>query len=425
MADAKDTRTIAAAAAVIIAVISRRRRRRKLRWYNRRWWTRPWIQRRDEGRELHSLLNNELRLEDSESYKNFLRMDEAQFTKLLNLVEPRIIKMNTNMRESISASRRLVLTLRFLATGESYKSLMYSFRISASAISTIIPETCKAIYESLKDEYLKMPSTENEWLEISKQYEEIWNFPNCLGALDGKHVEFRPPRCIGSYYFNYKGGNSIVLLALVDAGYKFLYVDVGCNGRISDGGVLRNSTLHTIMDKNLANFPLSKQLPGSTVKVPYVIVADDAFPLQENIMKPYKGNLTQQQKIFNYRLSRARRTSENAFGILCNRFRILLKKIELPVETVEIITLSACALHNFLLTTGNKRYVGHLEEREDTEQCVVVPGGWRKENLVGLQRVGRQRSAEDARKIRDTYQEYFNTTGFVPWQWESIKNCNY
>lgn len=286
--------------------------------------------------------------------------------------------------------------------------------------------------ESLSDIHIifslfQMPSTESEWKHISKQFEDVWNFPNCIGALDGKHVEFRPPRSMGSYYHNYKGGNSIVLLALTDAQYKFLCVDVGCNGRISDGGVFQNSPLCEILTgaENLMNIPPPEILPGTQTAVPYVTVADDAFPLTEHIMKPYKGNLTPLQRIFNYRSSRARRTSENAFGILCNRFRILLKKMELPVETVEKITLAACVLHNFLLDTCGKSYVGQLEEKEDTNECVIIPGEWQHNTLRGIGRVGQRKSVKEARKVRDTLQEYFNTTGYVQWQWESVKKFQY
>jgi hypothetical protein len=192
-----------------------------------------------------------------------------------------------------------------------------------------------------------------------------------------------PPRSTGSFYHNYKGGNSIVLLALVDANYKFLCIDVGCNGRVSDGGVYRNSELSQAVSANNLNFPTPSLLPGTTTQVPYVIIADDAFPLQRHIMKPYKSrDINLGQKIFNYRLSRARRTVENAFGILSNRFRILLKRIELPVEKVEKIELSTCVLHNFLLSECNV-YSANSEEAEGTQNGLGREEEWKEVVEIG------------------------------------------
>lgn len=87
-----------------------------------------------------------------------------------------------------------------------------------------------------------MPNSEQGWLEVAQQYEESWNFPHCIGAMDGKHIHLQAPINSGSNFFNYKSTFSIVLLALVDADYNFLYADVGCQGRISDGGVFRNTS---------------------------------------------------------------------------------------------------------------------------------------------------------------------------------------
>lgn len=187
-----------------------------------------------------------------------------------------------------------------------------------------------------------MPTTKAEWEQVSNQFESLWHFPQCLGAIDGKHINFRAPRSSGSYYYNYKGTHSIVLLALVDATYKFLYVDVGVNGRISDGGVYRESSLKKAIDTNILDFPEDKKLRGMKLALPYVFVGEDAFPLSRRLMKPYGDRgLTKEKRIFNYRASRARRVVENAFGILANRFRVLLTTMNLSPDKVEIITLAA------------------------------------------------------------------------------------
>lgn len=93
-----------------------------------------------------------------------------------------------------------------------------------------------------------MPTAKEEWEVISKDFNQIWDFPHVIGALDGKHVAITAPPNQGSMYFNYKGFHSIVLLALVDAHCRFIYIDVGCNGRISDGGVYKNSTLYKALN---------------------------------------------------------------------------------------------------------------------------------------------------------------------------------
>lgn len=175
---------------------------------------------------------------------------------------------------------------------------------------------------------MHVPTSEAEWKSISKSFKSMWNFPFCIGALDGKHVKILTPVGSGSHFFNYKGTFSIILLALVDANLRFICVDVGTNGRCSDGGVWAKNDFKKCLDSNVLNIPEANYLPGTNVKVPYVIVADDAFLLTPRIMKPFSGrNLNSRQIIFNYCLSGARRIVENAFGILANRFRIYKSEI--------------------------------------------------------------------------------------------------
>ena len=107
--------------------------------------------------------------------------------------------------------------------------------------------------------------------------------------------------------------------------FRFIYVNVGAQGRISDGGVFAHTSLHTAIEDKSAGLPEDDQLPFTNETLPYSLVADEAFPLRAYIMKPFaQRNLTYPQRAYNYRLSRARRTIENAFGILANRFKKML-----------------------------------------------------------------------------------------------------
>jgi DDE superfamily endonuclease len=94
------------------------------------------------------------------------------------------------------------------------------------------------------------PTTAEAWQEVASQFNERWNFPNCIGAIDGKHVMMNAPPSSGSVFYNYKKSDSIVLMGIADAEYKFLYVDVGRNGRFSDGGVFNRCSFAQAMDNN-------------------------------------------------------------------------------------------------------------------------------------------------------------------------------
>ena len=155
---------------------------------------------------------------------------------------------------------------------------------------------------------------------MAKEFSLQSNFHNTLGALDGKHIAITCLPNSGSLYYNYKRFHSIVLLALVDADHKFQYADVGSNGSSSNGGIFKDTALYEAFDKNLAGVPKPESLPNDNLPVLYSIIADDAFALRSWLMKPYSAKkLLKSQHIFNYRLSRARRVVENAFGILAHR----------------------------------------------------------------------------------------------------------
>lgn len=248
---------------------------------------------------------------------------------------------------------------------------------------------------------LQFPSSSADWDNSADEFHSRWNFPLCMGALDGKHVAFRARKEDGAFYRNYKGFNSIVLLALVDANCRFLYINVGCNGRISDGGVLRESNLTQLIEEAAQNFSLEKTI-GNGRTLPYVIVADSAFPLRKNIMKPYPHrSLEEPKRVFNARLSRARHTVEHAFGILASRFRVLPTTINLGSHKVDSIVQACCALHNFLY------------DMKETEMNVASTSTNAPSLISGATNDMDQENS--ATEKRDEFTNYFNNEGKLSW----------
>ena len=222
-------------------------------------------------------------------------------------------------------------------------------------------------------------------------------------------------------------------MAIVDYDYKFLFCDVGCQGRISDGGVFRNCEFNKALENGTLNLPEPTPLPTSTDPnatydrndpLPYVFVADDAFSLSEHCMKPYaQANLSDRKRIFNYRLSRMRRISENVFGIWGSRFRVFTTTMELTPDKAVIITLATLALHNMLRVKGQESYLEENALDVENEDGSIEAGSWRATNTSHVQDIpkGRRNHPKmSAEKIRDAFADHFYGSGAIPWQWNVL-----
>ena len=115
-----------------------------------------------------------------------------------------ITKKTTMMRQPTDPAIKIAITLRFLATGESYGSLMYQFRVHSSTISKFIPVFCNKIYETFKGRFLRLSDTTEEWEIIENGTCCLWRFPNCIGAADGKHIAIIHPSNSGSEFYTIK-----------------------------------------------------------------------------------------------------------------------------------------------------------------------------------------------------------------------------
>nr|CAH7732281.1 unnamed protein product [Callosobruchus chinensis] len=253
------------------------------------------------------------------------------------------------------------------------------YRLGETTVREIVYDTCQKIWDTLRPLVMPTPSLE-QWQKIEEGFRTKWNYPNCVGAIDGKYVVFEKPPNTGSQFYNYKKEFSIVLLALVDADYRFITVDVGGYGRNSDGRIFRSSQLGKKLLSNQLNLPEPKPLPQTNIILPHVIVGDEAFPLLRNVMRPYPGAQTgnnQENRIYNYRHCRARRLA------------------------LHCITIN-------LRNDSGAWQPGELEREDEVEGLDDLP------NIGGnFQR--------DAFNIREQFKQFFvSNQGSVPWQLNRI-----
>ncbi|XP_026475591.1 uncharacterized protein LOC113380640 [Ctenocephalides felis] len=238
-------------------------------------WQKQLFASRDKYTHLNLMIDSVL---DPTDLRGLLRMDKSDFDNLLAMVAPLIKRQDSQFRQAITPIERLMVTLRFLATGLNFEQLKFSAAISPQSLGRIIPETCEAIVQCLR-KYIKMPTNSEEWKVIAKRFEERWNFPHCVGAWDGKHIRIAAPPNCGSYHYNYKNFHSVVLMACVNADRQFMFVHVGTNGRMSDGGVLADTGFYGKIDRGYYNLPAPDNF-GNVERMPYVFIGDEAFSLK-------------------------------------------------------------------------------------------------------------------------------------------------
>ena len=317
--------------------------------------------------------------------------------------------INTELRPIISFQ-----IYSYLSHGDSYSSIATRFRLGPSTVYGIVPQTCEAIWEVLHLIVLKEPDN-TTWVNIECGFYKRWDFPNAIDAIDGKHINIQAPPDSASLFHNYKGFFSLVLLALVDHQYKFTFIDVGEYGSNSDSSIFRSSHFGTRFLQGDLDVPAPKPLPNfpNQGALPHCIVGDEAFPLCMDLMRPYprsnRATLPQEELVFNYRLSRARRIVENAFGMLAQRFRIFNRRMQLSEHNGEVIIKTACALHNFL-TEDMPVAAINARLNPDQEPYLGRDGAMQPiNNLHGYH------SAQDALQVRDIYKRYFNCRAGSIW----------
>lgn len=200
-------------------------------------------------------------------------------------------------------------------------------------------------------------------------------------------------------------------MATVNSNYEFIYIDVGKQGRLSDGGVIEATFFFHKLNDGTLNLPENEENDGG---FNFVFVADEAFNLHKHIIKPYsQKDLNYERRIYNYRLSRARNVVENAFGIMSSRFRILRTDINLSVEKINYVVSAICVLHNVIRKNSNS-YKSGFEMQNNRNY------NWENaqeiDSIASLQPTTKKNYSIDAKQNRAEYLQFFNGKGKVECQ---------
>ncbi|XP_037783479.1 uncharacterized protein LOC119579638 [Penaeus monodon] len=254
----------------------------------------------------------------------------------------------------------------------SFASPGFQFRTGKTTVHNIVKETSNAVWEVLQPQYMPVPDHQ-QWKEIARAFFEKCNVPNCIG----------------------------ILMAIADAKRCFTLIDVRAYGRKSDSAVFSNSSMCRSFLSGHLDIPQPSEIPTTDIKIPFHLIVDTTFPLKPNIMRPYpRKDLDYSRKVFNYRMSRARRNVECAFGMLTQKFGVLKTSMETSTEVSEAIAKSICVLHNFIHHKYSMNFCGDNDDAIDDHH-----------QNMSLSPAKSTRPTAEALSIRDTLREYFVSPG--------------
>jgi hypothetical protein len=294
-------------------------------------------------------------MSDKQFKENF-RVERSTFLSLINQIGPFLEKLNTNYRTSIPVKQRIACALYTLGSSSELRTIGHLFGIDRNTAREILHEFCSVVVHLFFKRFIKFPATPQEIQTTINGFQDKFNYPVCLGALDGTHIPIKPPLGSETDYFNFKKYHSVIMLATVNSDLLFTYVNIGAPGRCNDASIFNRCILSEVIEDPIY---ANHFIMVNNTKIQSHLIADSAFALNRTVLKPFadRADLPKCHSTFNYRLSRARCSVERAFGALKNRFRLLHKKIEFKLCNTTNIIKTAAILHNLCVMNNDNEEI--------------------------------------------------------------------
>ncbi|XP_075152927.1 uncharacterized protein LOC142226686 [Haematobia irritans] len=349
----------------------------------------------------------DVKKENEEQFVLLTRMKRPIFEKLLKLT----FKAMSKRAQHIYPEERLSVTLLYLAHGTPFDIIAKYYKLGKTTIRNLVLETCEILYEILGPLYLGEPTSE-DYLKIAKDFKNTWKLPNCVGVIDGKHINLKKPKRTLLEDYNLTSMTSLVLMASCDARHRFRSATVTVEPH-------QSTFAKGIMNNTLPLPPNGPLVEGSPLEFPYYFIGDTTFPLRANLMRPYdESTLDDKKLVFNYKLSHGQAILDNTFTMLTSMWRVLLTTFDLAPLNCESIIMACVVLHNFVMIHGEDRWHnsdGTINAElphnvDENTEWITVEASKFQSNLESITKYGAETNGT-GNELRDTLADHFFQEG--------------